>query len=86
MAQKELHVDEIKLQLAEKEQDLSELEAACNDIVLEAEKNDHIQAECKAILEQCRLQKENLDLREEKVAAREKAIKSFRKHGKGSRK
>ena len=86
MAQKELHVDEIKLQLAEKEQDLSELEAACNGIVLEAEKNDHIQAEIKAILEQCRLQKGNLDLREEKVAAREKAIKSFRKHGKGSRK
>ena len=52
MAQKELHVDEIKLQLAEKEQDLSELEAACNGIVLDAEKNDHIQAEIEANLKQ----------------------------------
>ena len=61
------------------------MEAVCNDIVLEAEKNDHIQAETEANLKQSRLLMENLDLREKKVAAREKAIKSFRQHGKGAR-
>ena len=49
LAQKELEVKELRLQLVEKEQDLSKLEAVCNDIVLEAEKNDHIQAEIEAV-------------------------------------
>ena len=85
MAQKELEVKELRLQLAEKEQDLSKLEAVCDEIVLESEKNDRIQAETEANLKSSRLLMENLALREKKVAAREKEIKSFRRHGKGTR-
>ena len=85
MAQKELEVKELRLQLAEKDQDLSKLEAVCDEIVLEAEKNDRIQAEIAENLKQSRLMMDNLGLREKKVAAREKEIKSFRKHGKGAR-
>ena len=85
LAQKELEVKELRLQLVEKEQDLSMLEETCDEIVLEAEKNDRIQAEIEANLKSSRLLMENLALREKKVAAREKEIKSFRRHGKGAR-
>ena len=85
LAQKELEVKELRLQLVEKEQDLSMLEETCDEIVLEAEKNDRIQAEIEANLKSSRLLMENLALREKQVAAREKEIKSFRRHGKGTR-
>ena len=74
LAQKELEVKELRLQLVEKEQDLSMLEETCDEIVLEAEKNDRIQAEIEANLKSSRLLMENLALREKKVAAREKEI------------
>ena len=64
---------------------LAQVPTVCDEIVLEAEKNDRIQAEIEANLKSSRLLMENLDLREKKVAAREKEIKSFRRHGKGTR-
>ena len=66
-------------------EDYIALEAACHEILLEAEKNDRIQAEIAENLKQSRLMMGNLGLREKKVAAREREIKSFRKHGKGAR-
>ena len=61
------------------------MEAACHEIELEANKIVCNEAETEANLKQSLLMMENLALREKKVAAREKAIKSFRKHGKGTR-
>ena len=69
LAQKELEVKELRLQLVEKEQDLSMLEETCDEIVLEAEKNDRIQAEIEANLKSSRLLMENLDLREKKSSS-----------------
>ena len=61
------------------------MKAACEQIELEANKIVCHEAETEANLKQSLLMMENLALREKKVAAREKAIKSFRKHGKGAR-
>ena len=56
-----------------------------NDIILEANTIVCNEEKTEANLKQSLLMMENLALREKKVAAREKAIKSFRKHGKGTR-
>ena len=61
------------------------MEAACHEIELEARAIVCNEEKTEANLKQSLVMMENLALREKKVAAREKAIKSFRKHGKGTR-
>ena len=86
LAEENIKLAELRRQEAEKTKAAVEKEKASYEKLvlmhqLEVAKMDQLHQECCNLT----LHHKNLKLREEKVAAREKAIKEFRKHGKGAR-
>ena len=85
LAQKELEVKELRLQLVEKEQDLDTLRAKYIEIEMAAAATDHQQEMLAKNLEMFGILQAKLDKRKEALDAREKTMNAFRIHGKGDR-
>ena len=85
MKQSELQVEELRLQLVEKEQDLDTLRAKYIEIEMAAAATDHQQEMLAKNLEMFGILQAKLNKRKEALDAREKKMNAFRIHGKGDR-
>ena len=78
MDQRRIEMDKTELALAKRNEEMNQIEMACMKL-------DHNQEKLQKDLDMFGVLWKQLEERTAKVAAREKEIKSFRRHGKGTR-